>query len=98
VEFEELDFDWDPAKRVTNLSKHGVDFARAIAVFWDSQVVDEDSTRPEHGEIRRKAIGRVGNHMLCVIYTDRDGVRRIISARRAKRNERERYRQSAESA
>ncbi len=98
MDFEELDFDWDPAKRVTNLQKHGVDFARATVVFRDSQVVDEDSTRPEHGEIRRKAIGRVGSQLLCVIYTDRDGVRRIISARRAKRNERERYRKSAESA
>jgi uncharacterized protein len=98
LDFEELNFDWDPAKRESNLQKHDIDFARAIVVFKDSQVVDEDSTRPEHGEIRRKAIGRIGNLMLCVIYTDRDGVRRIISARRAKRNEREQYRQSADSA
>jgi uncharacterized DUF497 family protein len=91
-------FDWDPAKREINLDKHGVDFPRATEVFEDSQHLDEDSTRPEFAEPRRMAIGRVGQLMLCVIYTDRDGIRRIISARRASRNERERYRQSAENA
>ncbi len=93
-----LKFDWDPAKREVNLDKHGLDFRRAVEVFNDPQHIDEDTTRPEHGEVRRKAIGRVGQIMIGVIYTDRNGVRRIISARRARRDERERYRQSAETA
>ncbi len=94
----DFEFDWDPAKRETNLAKRQLEFPRTVEVFNDPQHVDEVSTRPEHGEPRRKAIGRVGRLIVCVIYTDRDGVRRIISARRASRNERERYRQSAESA
>jgi uncharacterized protein len=91
-------FVWDPDKRESNLEKHGLDFVIAAEVFIDRQHLDEDSTRPEHGEVRRKAIGRVGHLMVCVIYTDRNDVRRIISARRARRDERERYRQSAETA
>ncbi len=83
------DFDWDPVKRETNLAKHGLDFRRAVEVFNDPQYIDEDSSQAEYGEIRRKAIGRVGQLMICVIYTGRDGKRRIISARRARRDERE---------
>lgn len=93
-----LRFDWDPAKREINLAKHGLDLPRTVEVFNDPQYLDEDANQPEYGELRRKAIGRVGPLMVCVIYTDRDGVRRIISARRARRDERERYRQSAETA
>ncbi len=93
-----MEFVWDPAKRETNLRKHEIDFVDAVAVFKDAQCVLEDTTRPEHGEVRVKAIGRVGPALISVIYTDRGEQRRIISARRAKRDERERYRQSAESA
>jgi uncharacterized protein len=91
-------FNWDPAKREANLQKHGLDFFDVVAVFNDSQHLNEDATRPEHGERQTKAIGRVGALMVCVIYTDRGEIRRIISARRARRDERERYRQSAETA
>ena len=91
-------FEWDPAKREANLQKHGIDFRDVMALFDDSQVVFEDASRPEHGERRTKAIGRVGATLLCVIFTDRGERRRIISARRTRRDERERYRQSAETA
>jgi hypothetical protein len=93
-----LDFDWDPAKRETNLAKHDLDFRRVVAVFDDPLYLDEDSTQADHGEIRRKAIGRVGQLIVCVVYTDRGPKRRIISARRARRDERERYRHRAETA
>lgn len=94
----ELEFEWDPVKDAANEQKHGIAFEEAQAVFRDPQVLIEDATRPEYGEQRSKAIGRVGTFMIAVIFTDRHMRRRIISARRAKRNERERYRQSAESA
>ena len=93
----DFEFDWDEDKAESNLDKHGVGFPRAAEVFNDPQRLDEATSRPEHGELRRKVIGRVGQLMVCVIYTDRDGVRRIISARRASRREREDYRQSAET-
>ena len=95
---ELLRFEWDPAKWESNLQKHDIDFRDAIAVFEDSQVVFEDASRPEHGERRTKAIGRVGASLICVIFTDRGERRRLISARRTRRDERERYRQSAETA
>ena len=93
-----LEFDWDPAKREANLGKHGIDFREAIAVFKDSQHILEDATSPQFGEPRTKAIGRSGSTLPCVIFTERGEHRRIISARRTRRDERERYRQGAEAS
>ena len=91
-------FEWNPAKDVANEQKHDINFTEATTVFEDPQHIVEDVSRPEHGEKRMMAIGRVGTFMIVVVYTDRSERRRIISARRASRSERERYRQSAETA
>lgn len=93
-----MDFEWDPAKDEINTQKHGISFVDAASVFDDPDHLDEDSTYPEHGENRRRAIGAMGPVMVTVVYTDRDGRRRIISARRARRNERARYDQSKTSS
>ena len=89
------DFEWDPAKDAVNQEKHGIGFADAAAVFDDPDRLEEDSARPEHGEERRLTIGRVGSTVAVVVFTDRHGRRRIISARRASRDERRRYHQGA---
>ncbi len=92
-----MDFEWDAAKDAANQEKHGIAFARAVAVFTDPFAIDEDGTTPEHGENRRKAVGRVGAEFVTVIYTDRPNARRILSARRARRNERVKYHQGSAS-
>jgi len=91
----ELDFEWDARKAKSNLQKHGISFAAATAVFDDPNHVETDTTRPEQGETRTKAVGMVkGELIVAVIYTDREQKRRIISARRAGKNERDKYYQS----
>ncbi|MDP9362612.1 MAG: BrnT family toxin [Chloroflexota bacterium] len=85
------DFEWDPAKDSANQEKHGIGFADAVAVFDDPDRLEVDSSRPEYGEERRKTIGRIGATVAVVISTDRQGRRRIISARRASRDERRQY-------
>jgi uncharacterized DUF497 family protein len=92
-----MEFDWDPAKDALNQTKHDIGFDEAKDVFDDPQHLEEDSTRPHHGEQRSKAIGRLGTFIVAVIYTDRLERRRIISARRASKDERERYRRRAEA-
>ena len=82
-------YEWDEAKAASNLEKHLVDFQDAIGVF-EGSVVETRSFRGR--EERWKAIGMVEGRELAVVYTWREGRRRIISARRAKRNEREAYR------
>jgi uncharacterized DUF497 family protein len=93
-----VDFEWDPVKDRTNEDKHGISFDDAKAVFLDAQRLIEDATRPEHGEQRSKVIGRLWSVIVAVIFTGRGDHRRLISARGARRDERERYRQSAETA
>jgi uncharacterized protein len=94
----ELEFEWDPAKDEANEHKHDISFTEAIMVFDDPQHIVEDTTRLEHGEKRSMAIGRVGSFILAIIFTERRQRRRIISARRARRHERKRYRDSAEAS
>jgi len=89
------DFEWDPAKDAANREKHGIGFAEAATVFDDPDRIEEDSSRPEHGEERQKTIGRVGAIVAVVVFTDRQGRRRIISARRASKDERRRYHQGS---
>lgn len=88
-------FEWDANKDSANHEKHGITFLEAITVFLDPRLFEEDSTRPEHGEERRKAVGNVRGRLVAVIFTLREDRRRIISARRARPDERKRYDQSS---
>lgn len=76
------DFDWDDGKAERNLAKHGVPFPYATRVFLDAGMIDLDATRPGDGEVRRKAVGMIEERIFAVVYTQREDVTRIISARR----------------
>jgi len=84
-------FQYDPAKAVANLKKHGISFADAEGVLEDPlalTVQDPDS----EGEARFIAIGMgSAGELLIVAYTERNEEYRIISARRATRKERRSY-------
>lgn len=86
-----MEFEWDPAKDAANPAKHELGFGDAAAGFDDRHLLVDDSTRPEHGEERRRAIGVVNGRLVTVIVTDRPTCRRIISARKARKDERARY-------
>jgi hypothetical protein len=81
-------FEWDPEKNRQNLAKHGISFEEATTVF-DGTYVSIDDEGPYDGEVREKTFGLLrGMVVVCVVHTDRDGVTRIISARRATKSER----------
>ena len=84
-------YEWDEAKRRSNLAKHGVDFLDAIRVFLDSTRLERLDDRFEYGEDRLQVIGRVGNQILFVVCTESQDTCRIISARKANRREQEAY-------
>ena len=92
-----MEFEWDPAKNETNLVKHGISFLAASRVFEDPDAFEADRTRPGNGEMRMKSVGMVDGRLFAVIYTIRGTNRRIISARRARTNERRAYRTRKES-
>ncbi len=82
-------FQWDPQKRRANLKKHNIDFQEAVTIF-DGPVVVMPSNREE--EARHIAFGTLNTVVVAIVFTIRDGHCRIISARRAKTNERKKYR------
>lgn len=86
-----LEFEWDDAKNASNVEKHGINFEDVIAI-WEGPVLVGFSHRD--GEDRWIAIGMVDGVEIAVIYTERGTVRRLISARRARTNERRAYHQA----
>lgn len=82
---------WDPAKAEANVRKHGIRFADAEGVLFDPNTLTEEDEHLE-GEQRFVSIGLdpVGR-LLVVVYTFRGEDIRLISARRATRQERRAY-------
>jgi uncharacterized DUF497 family protein len=85
-------FEWDDAKNASNVEKHGIDFEDAIAIF-EKPVLVLPSSRS--GEVRWVAIGLTDDGTeIAVVHTLRGEAVRVISARRARTNERTAYRQA----
>ena len=84
-------FEFDPAKAAINLKKHGVSFADAEAVFEDPLAVHKADPDMQ-GEERFIAVG-LGSaaKVLVVVYTLRERNIRLISVRRATRQEAKSY-------
>jgi len=84
-------FEWDEKKNQQNIEKHSIDFAGAALIFLDADRIELVDDRKNYGETRFQTIGIVNNVILYVVYTIRGKYCRIISARRANKNERETY-------
>jgi uncharacterized DUF497 family protein len=82
-----MDFEWDDAKSAWTRRTRGFGFDTAARIF-QGPTLDVQDERRDYGEDRMVALGAVGEEVLAVVYTDRGGVSRIISARRANRRER----------
>jgi uncharacterized protein len=81
-------FEWDEDKNTSNRAKHGISFEEAATIFEGPVFTLADEDSPE--EVRERSYGLVnGITVICVIHTDRGEATRIISARKATRNERE---------
>jgi len=81
-----VQFDFDPGKDATNLSKHGLSLAAAANLSWDAALVWIDD-RADYGEARMVALAPIGDMLFFVAFADREQARRIISLRRANRRE-----------
>jgi uncharacterized DUF497 family protein len=88
MEFDGIEIEWDEAKRHSNRAKHDVDFFGA-AQIWHGAAWTRASSHAS--EERLMTIGPVGDRVLVVIWTWRNGKRRLISARAARRDERKDY-------
>ncbi len=85
-----IPFEWNPNKAATNLKKHGIYFADAVSVFYDSLAITIDD--PDFDEERFITIGMdTYARILVVVYTYRGKGIRLISAHKAEKHERKQY-------
>lgn len=86
-----MNFEWDKNKNATNIDKHGIDFNDAKEIFKDDNRKTSPDLRKDYGEDRWITIGKLIDTVIVVVYTIRKPAYRIISARYAKKKEREIY-------
>lgn len=80
-----MEFEYDPAKSAANLAKHGIDFVAAQSLWQDERLLQAAATTKD--EARFFAIGRIGEKHWTAICTQRGEAVRIISVRRARKEE-----------
>jgi uncharacterized protein len=86
-----MEFEWDNRKNAQNPIEHGISFQEAQTIF-DGNIFQWIDDRFDYGEIRETSIGAIQSVVIIVVvHTERNGITRIISARKATRKEREEY-------
>jgi uncharacterized DUF497 family protein len=81
---------YDPAKRRRTLEERGLDFNDAPKIFEGFHLTDPD-LRKDYGEDREITVGLLRDDVVVTVWTERQDSRRIISMRKADRDEREEY-------
>ena len=84
-----MTFEFDPRKSEANARKHGIDFETARALWDDPGLLIAPARSVD--EPRFLAIGNIGGKLWSAIVTHRGGAIRLISVRRARAEEIERY-------
>ena len=79
-------FEWNEAKRRVNIRRHGIDFADAVEVF-DGIIVTINDTRFDYGETRFLTLGLLRTHVVVIAHTETEEVIRLISVRKATKDE-----------
>ena len=91
-----MKFEWDTKKEKTNIQKHGISFEQACYVFADPFALNKYDDEHSHEEDRWILLGKSLNEIVLVVvhtFSDDDGIElvRIISARKAKKREKQAY-------
>lgn len=81
-----MQYEWDEAKRQTNITKHHVDFCDIEKFVWESAHILEDN-RFDYRERRWLALGYINERVYSIAFTLRDEVVRLISLRKANKRE-----------
>ena len=81
---------FDAAKRLRTLEQRGLDFLDAESVFAGPTIEVPDRRR-DYGEDRTVCVGWLRGRAVIVVYTERNGIRHIISMRKANEREQRRF-------
>ena len=84
-----MPFEFDLAKSASNKIKHGIDFVEAQVIWLDQKRVE--TTMPTASEQRFQMLGLIGEKLWSAIFTHRGEKIRLISVRRVRKDEKERY-------
>jgi len=79
-------YEWDEAKRQSNIQKHGIDFVGIEKAFAGTTLTILDD-RFDYGESRFVTLGLLSGRVIVIAHTETDEVIRIISVRKATKNE-----------
>lgn len=85
-----MQFEWDENKNDQNLSKHAIDFADAHLIF-EKPLLTRVDDRFDYGEKRWIGLGKLDTVIVVVVFTKRRDRIRIISIRKANKQERSIY-------
>ena len=85
-----MEYEWDEAKRVANLRKHGIDFTD-VPIVLDGDIVTVEDDRYSYGEQRFVTFGLLQGRVIAVVHAERQDSTRIISARKATKYEQRIY-------
>jgi uncharacterized DUF497 family protein len=80
-----MDFEYDLTKSASNESKHGIDFDQAQALWNDPWMLEAPAKTED--ELRFLSIGKIEGKHWAVVWTPRGEAVRIISVRRARKEE-----------
>ena len=81
-----MKFEWDENKRKLNIQKHGIDFEDAKRVFEGISLTFQDN-RFDYGQQRFITMGLLYEIVIVIAHTEIDEIIRIISIRKATKNE-----------
>ena len=84
-----MEFEYDPNKSKTNKQKHDIDFEEAQLLWMDTKRIIIDARTV--GEQRKLLIAAINKEIWSAIFTLRNKKIRIISVRKARKNEKEIY-------
>ena len=90
-----ITFEWDEKKNQTNIEKHGVSFVEAKSVFYDESAIEFYDDEHSDDEERFLLLGRSYNFRILIVVhcvKEKGSKIRIISARKATKNEQKYYR------
>lgn len=81
-----MEFEYDLEKDAANVAKHGVSLALGVVVL-ENRIGEVTDDRRDYGEVRINAFGMVENRLFVCTYAMRNGTHRLISVRKASRQE-----------
>lgn len=89
-----IEFEWNPFKAISNIKKHNVSFEEAQSVFYDDfavQFYDEENSKTEDRFLMLGLSNESKLLLVCHCEKEEGNIIRIISARKATKNESKLY-------